>query len=153
MQIWVGWNMRKKAWAYYTRLIPSNRALRHLEQTLPGWWKKNRKDVCRELPPYSRKVGALRKGDQFLLPLGKDGKLVASGGYVNWWFEVTSTRADGVVEMKSLTHKNTEGTLMENAGKRALVQTPSSADVVARCMGFPEASEKATEFGLKQPNA
>jgi hypothetical protein len=153
MELWLGWNKRKNAWAYYTRLIPSKTALRHLEQTLPGWWKKNRKDVCRELPPYSRKVGALRKGDQFLLPLGKDGKLVASGGYVNWWFEVTSTRADGVVEMKSLTHKNTEGTLMENAGKRALVQTPSSADVVARCMGFPEASEKATEFGLKQPNA
>ena len=151
MELWLGWNKRKEAWAYYTRLIPSKKALRHLEQTLPGWWKKNRREVCGGLPPYARKVSELRKGDQFLLPLGKDGKLVSTGGYVNWWFEVTSTRADGVVEMKSLTHKNTDGTLMENAGKRALVQTPRSADVISRCMGFPDPMEKARELDLNQP--
>ena len=153
MELWLGWNDRKKAWAYYTRLIPSKRALKHLEQTLPGWWKRNRLDVCRKLPPYARKVGQLRKGDQFLLPLGKDGKLSESSTYVNWWFEVTSTRADGVAEMKSITHKNTEGTLMANAGKRALVQTPSSADVISRCMGFPDPKEKAIELALKEPTA
>lgn len=151
MELWLGWNKKKEAWAYYTRLIPSKTALKHLEQTLPGWWKKNRIAVCGELPPYACKVGILKKGDQFLLPLGREGKLAPTAPYVNWWFEVTSTRADGVVEMKSLTHKNTEGTLMENAGKRALVQTPSSPALLASILGLPEPKEQAVEMKLKQP--
>jgi len=152
MELWLGWNKKKGEWAYYTRLIPSKTALRHLEQTLPGWWKKSRIEVCGKLPPYARKVGTLRKGDQFLLPLGKDGKLSHSAPFVNWWFEVAAIRADGVLAMKSITHKSTDGTLMENAGIRALSQTPSSADVIARCMGFPEPKEKADELALKQTN-
>jgi hypothetical protein len=151
MELWLGWNKKKGVWSYYTRLIPSKTALRHLEQTLPGWWNKNRREVCRELPPYARKVGMLKKGDQFLLPLGQDGKLTSLGGIVEWWFEVTAIRADGVVAMKSITRKSVGGTLMEKAGIRALSQTPSSAGVIARCMGFPEPKEKAIELELKQP--
>jgi hypothetical protein len=84
--------------------------------------------------------------------LGRDGKLSPSAVYVNWWFEVTSTRTDGVVEMKSLTHKNTEGTLMENAGNRAMIQQPRSPILIAGLIGLPNPETKAAELKLKAPS-
>jgi hypothetical protein len=149
LELWLGWNARKGKWDYYRRLIPTKTALRHLEQTLPGWWKANRQDVCGSLPPFSRKVAQIRKGDTFLLSLGREGKLDLDAPYVRWWFEVTSTRADGVVEMKSMARKKVDGTLMEQAGPRTLVQTPSSASVLARILQLADAESKASELGLK----
>jgi len=151
LELWVGWNSRKGKWEYFRRLIPSRTALRHLEQTLPGWWKKNRKNVCGSLPGFARRVAMIRKGDTFLLPLGKDGKLDLESTYVRWWFEVTSTRADGVVEMKSMARKKVEETLMEQAGARALVQTPSNPAVLAQILALPGADTKALDLGLKPP--
>lgn len=148
LELWLGWNARKARWQYYTRLVPTNTALRHLEQTLPGWWKRNRKEVNGSLPPYSRKVALIRKGDTFLLPLGRDGKLDTVAPYVRWWFEVTSTRADGVVEMKSMARKKVDGTLMEQAGPRTLVQTPSSPAVLAKILAMADAGSHALQLGL-----
>ena len=149
MQIWVGWNMRKKAWAYYTRLIPSNRALRHLEQTLPGWWKKNRSEVCGELPPYARKVSELRKGKQILLPLSRNGEIDHSAPYVQWWFEITSINANGQLEMKCITHRAIEGTLLSHLKNGVLTKSPSSPAAIAAVTGMGNPKDMADSLGLK----
>jgi 5-methylcytosine-specific restriction endonuclease McrA len=146
-ELWLGWNSRKRIWEYYRRLIPTKTALRHLEQTLPGWWKKNKKTVCGSLPPFARKVAHIRKGDTFLLPLGREGKLDLEAPYVRWWFEVVSIRADGVITMKSSSYKKVEGTLMEQAGARTLVQTPSSPAVVAKILTLADAEFLAQNRG------
>lgn len=151
LELWLGWNARKGKWEYYRRLIPTKIALRHLEQTLPGWWKKNRADVCGSLPPFARKVAQIRKGDTFLLPIGKAGKLDLEAPYVRWWFEVVSIRADGVVPMKSKALKGVEGTLLQDAGDRSLIQTPSSPSVLAEILALSDADTKALELGLKPP--
>ena len=151
LELWLGWNARKRNWAYYRRLIPTKTALRHLEQTLPGWWKKNKRSVCGSLPPFARKVAQIRKGDTFLLPLGREGKLDLEAPYARWWFEVTSTRADGVVEMKSKARKNAENTLLEEIGNRCLIQQPSNTDILAKIVGLSNAETKSMELGLIPP--
>ena len=151
MEIWLGWNTRKKSWAYYTRLIPSRRALRHLEQTLPGWWKANRRSVCGSLPPYARKVGQLRRGDQIFLSLSRNGEIVSAAPYVQWWYEVTAIIASGKIEMKSLTNKSVDGTLLDHLGNNVLTKSAMAAQVIASLLGKLDPKSEADSMGLKPP--
>lgn len=153
MEIWVGWNARKKAWAYYTRLIPSKRALRHLEQTLPGWWKKNRLEVCGELPPYARKVGSLKRGDQLLIPMNRAGEIDQVTPFVKWWYEVTAIMMNGKVEFKSITHKSVVRTALAHLNDGILTRSPSSPPVIAGLVGKVSADADATTLGLIPPSA
>jgi hypothetical protein len=154
MELWLGWNKKKKPsgeWAYYTRLIPTKRALRHLEQTLPGWWRHHRLEVCGTLPSYARKVGQLRKGDQILMPLSRAGEIDHETPYVQWWYEVTAVMASGKLEMKSLTYKSEEGTLLEHLGKGIITKTAMAAKVIASLLGKNDPKAEAAEIGLKFP--
>jgi hypothetical protein len=153
MEIWVGWNARKNAWAYYTRLIPSKRALRHLEQTLPGWWKKNRIEVCGELPPYARKVGSLQRGDKILIPMNRAGEIDYAAPYVRWWYEVTALIASGRVKLASITYRAVEGTPLSHLNDGILTIAPMSASVIAALAGKRDANAEATILGITPPSA
>jgi hypothetical protein len=152
MEIWLGWNARKKAWAYFTRLIPSKRALRHLEQTLPGWWKKNRIEVCGELPPYARKVGSLKRGDQLLVPLNRLGEIDHGAPYVQWWYEVAAVRANGQLKITSVTHRSVEGTLLSHLKESVLTMAPLNANVIAFLAGRIDPKVEAASMGLNPPS-
>ncbi len=150
MELWLGWNKRKETWAYYTRLIPSKAALRHLEQTLPGWWKKNRREVCRELPPYARKVHQFQKGDQLLIPLNREGEIDPDKAYVIWWYEVAALMANGQLKMKSITHRSVEGTHLAHLKDGVLTISPRSPQVIASLLGKIDPKPEAESLGLKQ---
>lgn len=83
LEIWLGWNAKKKCWQYYKRVIPTREVLMALKRMgLPWRGRKNApaylidlldkekaKDlkslVCGILPPHSKRVGIIRKGDMF----------------------------------------------------------------------------------------
>lgn len=85
LELWLGWNMKKKRWEYYKRIIPTKAALDGLKRMGLPWrgtkdappyllklLKQNKaKDlhqlICGQLPPYAIKVATFRKGDIFLL--------------------------------------------------------------------------------------
>ena len=149
MELWLGWNKKKREWAYYTRLIPSKRALKHLEQTLPGWWKKNRLEVCGRLPEFSRLVGAFQKGDLILIPINRDGDISPSAAYVSWWYSVSAITVEGKLEMKCITHKSVKDTLLSHLDDEVLTQARMKASVIAELMGKVDPKQEAESIGLK----
>lgn len=94
MELWLGWNARKKRWEYYKRLIPAASALAGLKRMGLPWrgregapdyllaiLEKNKaKDlrsmICGILPPYAVKIAQFRKGDVFNLIFERDDKTV-----------------------------------------------------------------------------
>ena len=85
LEIWLGWNAKKKKWEYFRRLIPTKSALNGLKRMGLPWrgtkdapqfllellHKGKAKDlcslICGVLPPHAVKVGILRKGMMFRL--------------------------------------------------------------------------------------
>lgn len=85
LELWLGWNSKKKCWAYYKRLIPTKAALDGFKRMGLPWrgckgapkylldiLQKNksrdlREMICGTLPPFAIKVATFRKGDVFLL--------------------------------------------------------------------------------------
>jgi hypothetical protein len=151
MEIWVGWNARRKAWAYYARLIPTRVALRHLQQTRPGWWNEHRFEVCGKLPRFAHKIGQLRRGDQILMPLDREGEIVSTHPYTSWWFEVTAIQTNGQLEMKCITHRSTEGTLLSHLPDNILSRAPKNAEVIATLLGKKAPEVEAGLLGLHPP--
>lgn len=94
MEIWLGWNKKKKRWEYYKRIIPTAAALAGLKRLgLPWRGRKNAPAyllnlletnkaadlysmICGTLPPHAVKVGEIRKGDIALLDFPRDEKAV-----------------------------------------------------------------------------
>ena len=85
LEIWLGWNVAKKRWEYYKRLIPTSAVLAGLKRMGLPWRgrkgaspyllelleRKKAKDLrtfaCGVLPSGAVKVGQVRRGDSFLL--------------------------------------------------------------------------------------
>ena len=85
LELWLGWNAKKKCWAYYKRVIPTAAALAGLKRLgLPWRGRKNAPDylinvldkakaadlkslICGSLPANAVKVCRFRKGDMFSL--------------------------------------------------------------------------------------
>jgi hypothetical protein len=151
LELWLGWNKKKSRWEYYTRLVPTKVAVRHLNQTLPGWWAKNRVEVMGKLPPYAKKVGQFRKGDQILLPLSREGEISPAAPYVQWWYEVTALNANGQLEMKSLTLRNFEETKLSHLGAGILKKSPGSPALIASILFKESADKEAATLSLKPP--
>jgi hypothetical protein len=152
LELWLGWNHKKTRWEYYTRLVPTKVAVRHLNQTLPGWWSKNRTEVMGKLPPYAKKLGQFRKGDQILLPLSRDGEITSTSPYVRWWFEVSAVNASGKIEMKCVTYKKSDGTPLGHLGdKKALEKSATAASVLAALSGKQSPIKEAESLGLQPP--
>lgn len=85
LELWLGWNAKKKCWAYYKRVIPTAAALAGLKRMgLPWRGRKGAPDyliqlldkaqvvdlktlICGSLPPNAVKLCRFRKGDMFSL--------------------------------------------------------------------------------------
>jgi hypothetical protein len=151
MELWVGWNKRKETWAYYTHLIPSKTALRHLEQTMPGWWKKNRRVVCGELPPYARKIGEFKRGDQVLVPLNRNGEIDTATPFVHWWYEVTALIASRRLKLGSITRRSVEGSLLSHLKDTILTLAPMNPQTIASLYGKVDPQADAIAMRLTPP--
>ena len=94
LELWLGWNTKKKRWEYYKKLIPTATALAGLKRMGLPWRgtknapvylldllaKKKAKDlhsmICGTLPPHAVKVGSFRKGDVFRLHFERNDEYV-----------------------------------------------------------------------------
>lgn len=102
LELWRGWNAKRKRWEYYKRLIPSRGVFRALHSLGYSWKKKSKRpwrdgapEIARplkrelggELPPYSRRaVHPITKepvvfhtGDVFRIGLTREGKPAMRG--------------------------------------------------------------------------
>lgn len=169
LELWLGWNTRKKRWEYYKKLIPTATALAGLKRMGLPWRgtkgapqyllklleQRKAKDlhsmICGTLPPHAVKVASFRKGDvfrlvfeadpKFLEKLQKEGKSVEEHKFpVETWGRVTAVRSDKVLEIKSIVLK----------GRK--VNTYSSADKLAQLHGLHgNPSELAVHKGMNPP--
>lgn len=134
LELWLGWNARKKRWEYYKKLIPTFAALAGLKRMGLPWRgtkgapqylldllnKKKACDlhemVCGALPPHARKVATFRKGDVFKLvfdadptyleKLQKEGKSVEELRYpVETWGCVTAIKSCKQLQIESIVLK------------------------------------------------
>lgn len=169
LELWLGWNTRKKRWEYYKKLIPTATALAGLKRMGLPWRgtkgapqyllklleQRKAKDlhsmICGTLPPHAVKVASFRKGDvfrlvfeadpKFLEKLQKEGKSVEEHKFpVETWGRVTAVKSSTVIEIKSIVLK----------GRK--VNTYSSADKLAQLCGLPmNPSELAAHKGMNPP--
>lgn len=130
LEIWLGWNPKKKQWEYQKRLVPTKQCLlgikrmgipwrgRHnapdyLIQLLDANKAKNLKTlICGTLLPHSKKVATFRKGDvfwmEFTVTANQETKAKKT---VACWMEVSALQSDGRIELKPLTVKEKIKTL------------------------------------------
>lgn len=94
LELWLGWNKKKKCWAYYRRIIPTKAVLDGFKRMGLPWrgtkgapqylldiLKKNKaRDlhdmICGILPPHAVKVATFRKRDTFNLVFHRNDKYV-----------------------------------------------------------------------------
>lgn len=136
LELWLGWNAKKKCWAYYKRIIPTKAALDGLKRMGLPWrgtkgapqylldllQKNKARDlhemICGILPPHSVKVATFRRGDVFNLLYERDDKYIEKlqkkGSFdildhpktIQTWGRVTAVKSDKILETKALTHKD-----------------------------------------------
>ena len=94
LELWLGWDKKKKSWEYYRRIIPTAAALAGFKRLGFPWrgtkqaplyllnllQKKKKRDlhemICGILPPHAVKVATFRKGDTFNLNFHRNDKYV-----------------------------------------------------------------------------
>lgn len=130
LEIWLGWNPKKKQWEYQKRLVPTKQCLlgikrmgipwrgRHnapdyLIQLLDANKAKNLKTlICGTLLPHSKKVATFRKGDvfwmEFTVTANQETKAKKT---VACWMEVSALQSDERIVLKPLTVKEKIKTL------------------------------------------
>jgi hypothetical protein len=174
IEIWLGYNQKKKEWQYQTRLVPAASALKHLKRMGLKWWrdksvkapvflqpkpdappeqwKSLREMICSPLLPFSVKVGSMARGDTFRLALDAMGAITQSGSPV-WagWYRVSAINASGIVELKSIQFKDQAATPLYHLKRDILSHEPSSPSVLAFIAGMPSASEQAAILALQPP--
>lgn len=158
LEIWLGWNPKKKQWEYQKRLVPTKQCLLGIKRMgIPWRGRSNAPDyliqlldankakdlktlVCETLLPHSKKVATFRKGDvfwmEFTVTANQDTNAKKT---VEYWMEVSALRSDGVVEFKPLTNKEKIST------------TKSKAEDLALLKGLPDATEQAIRMNLAKP--
>ncbi len=167
MELWLGWNAKKKQWEYYKRIIPTAAALAGLKRMGLPWrgtrnapqylldllQKRKVRDLkellCGTLPPHSVKVATFRKGDTFLLDFELNPKYVEKlqkKGHINLadypkvittWGAVSALRSDGVLEIKSIGRKDRKPCV------------PSASPKIASLIGLsPDATITAQQYNL-----
>lgn len=167
MELWLGWNAKKKKWEYYKRIIPTAAALAGLKRMGLPWrgtrnapqylldllQKRKVRDLkellCGTLPPHSVKVATFRKGDTFLLDFELNPKYVEKlqkKGHINLadypkvittWGAVSALRSDGVLEIKSIGRKDRKPCV------------PSASPKIASLIGLsPDATITAQQYNL-----
>lgn len=136
MELWLGWNAKKKQWEYYKRIIPTAAALAGLKRMGLPWrgsqnapqylldllQKRKARDLkellCGTLPPHAVKVATFRKGDTFLLDFELDPKYVEKlqkKGLANLedlpkliktWGFISAVKSNKKLAFKALSHKD-----------------------------------------------
>lgn len=169
LEIWLGWNAKKKCWQYYKRVIPTREVLMALKRMgLPWRGRKNApaylidlldrekaKDlkslVCGILPPHSKRVGIIRKGDMFECDFEVDkdyvNKLKGKPNFkqgdhpdsVKAWGCVSAIRSDLVIEISCVSLKDRK--------KKSF----RSVEVIANMLELPSAAERATKDEMNPP--
>ncbi len=142
LELWLGWNAKKKCWAYYKRIIPTKavldgfkrmglpwRGIKNAPQYLLDILQKNKardlhEMICGILPPHAVKVATFRKGDVFNLLYERDDKYIEKlqkKGHVDildhpktiqTWGRVTAIKSNMQLETKSLTHKDRKAKIL-----------------------------------------
>lgn len=166
LELWLGWNARKKRWEYYKKLIPTAAALAGIKRMGLPWRgtkgapqylldlleKKKARDlhelICGTLPPHSVKVATFRKGDVFKLvyeadpkyleKLQKEGKPVEDLRYpVETWGSVTALQSDGRLKCVCLIHKGKKVKMVGMPSDMAqLAQKPQSPSDMAELLSL-----------------
>lgn len=165
LEIWLGWNSKKKIWEYYKRNIPATSALVGLKRMgLPWRGKKNaspylleilelnkardlKEMICGTLPPNAKKIGIIRKGDSFCIKFSiddesfkhehADKKLDSNGVLpITTWGRVSAIKSKGKVKISALTHKDTKDIVI------------SKTQDIVNLLGLPTPEEKAIELGM-----
>lgn len=171
LELWLGWDSKKKRWEYYKKLIPTAAALNGIKRMgLPWRGTKNAPQyllkllaqnkatdlhemICGKLPPHAYKVGKFRKGDVFALDFEVDSKAIEKlqkNGPVDMlnhpktlhtWGSVTAIKSAKLIEIKSLILKD-----------RKPVKLSATA-ILATLLNLPEsADELATIRNLNPPS-
>jgi hypothetical protein len=173
LELWLGWNEKKKRWEYQKRLVPEKAALRHAQRLGLVWsrdrrvkapvWMQEKPDVpethvsfreliCPALYRRSIKVGAIARGDVFKLGLSREGDIVSESPHWSTEFIVSAIKENTQIEFKSLLFKDPSGTPLDYATKNWLKQAPSSAEVLAAIIGLPKLpAELASARTLNPP--
>lgn len=142
LELWLGWNAKKKCWAYYKRIIPTKAALDGLKRMGLPWrgtkgapqylldlLRKNKardlhEMICGILPPHSVKVATFRKGDVFNLLYERDDKYIEKlqkkgtvdildhPKTIQTWGRITAVKSNMQLETKSLTHKDRKAKIL-----------------------------------------
>jgi hypothetical protein len=175
---------QQAGWAYQKRLIPDARALRHLKQMgfsfsrdrhrkAPGFMqgKPDKPETYASvrnlvlggrLFPFSCKVGAIRKGDEFLLHLLPDGsvrKRTPAGqpepaAVFSTFYAVSALEHKGGnprIELKSRLFKEKETTPLDRFEGDVISRTAQIPDDLAFLLGLPPAAVVAQQRALRIP--
>lgn len=170
MEIWLGWDAKKKQWQYYRRLIPTKAAMDGLKRMGLPWRgrkgapefllklleNKKAKDlrsfVCGVLPPSAVKVGTLRKGDMFKRVFKVDDKAVIKlrEKHPRLSPENFPPQIECWGSVSAIKSNNDVAISCVERKDRKRV-TCANVDELARMIGLPPAAEKALSLHLRPP--
>lgn len=166
LELWRAWDMKKKRWAYYKQLVPSESVLQALKQLGISWknpqktaWKTGagfreksfRQEIAGDLPPYATraihpvtgKPIVLRKGDTFLVGFTHAGKLAKRGEPVahKKWVGIASIKRQGggSFEIKDI------------LADKKLGDLPISVDDIAFLAGLPTPDDSSSYPRQREP--
>ena len=161
LELWLGWNIKKKKWEYYKRIIPTAAALAGLKRMGLPWrgtqgapqylldiLKKNKardlkEMICGTLPPHAVKVATFRKGDAFCLTFERNDKYIEKlqkKGHVDMldhprtitnWGRISAIGSAPYLEFRSLTHKDRKTKKIANVDELALLKKLPTAESLA----------------------
>lgn len=169
LEVWLGWNTKKKRWQYYKRVIPTREVLIALKRMGFPWRgrknapaylialldRKKAKDlkslVCGILPPHSRRVGIIRKGDMFEcdFEVNKDYVEILKGKTdfkqdehlerIKAWGRISALRSDSVIEIICVSLKDRKP------------KTSGNVEDIAKMLKLPSACEQAAIYNMNPP--
>ena len=170
LELWLGWNAKKKCWQYYKRVIPTKSVLMALKRMGLPWRgrdnapkylldlldKENAKDlkslVCGVLPPHSTKVGEFRKGDMFEMKFDVDPKKLAKLATKDAHFR-RENHPDHIKAWGRISALRSDLVLEVTCvtHKDRKKNYPSKAVDLAAMLKLPEALDKAAKLNLSPP--
>lgn len=169
LELWLGWNTKKKCWAYYKRIIPTKAVLDGFKRMGLPWrgtkgapqylldiLAKNKvRDLCEMicgiLPPRAVKVATFRKGDVYNLVFERDDKYIEKlqeKGHVDMldhpktlqtWGRISAIKSNLQLKTKALTHKDRKAKLL------------AAPDDLAKYASLLSPEEEATNRNLTTP--
>ena len=171
LELWLGWNAKKKRWEYYKKLIPTATALQGLKRMRLPWrgtqgapqyllallQEKKAADlhemVCGKLPPHAVKVGQFRKGDVFRLDFELNPKyleaLMKKNGHVDLTLHPKTINTWGSISA-ILSDKKMEFKALTLKDRK--IKKLADTEALSLLLNLPNSpAEKAEELKLNPP--